>query len=258
MPLATMTLCRRLAVVVALAGCLGYPIGQWFAYPGDGVLGDLPSLGFLAAVVISLGLLAVAILAERPAVFIVRPTESSFSAPPSSHALGIPLVLTVGASSEAGSLVGAVRSHDLPLRDAVVVVFWMVGAGVLLARAWRGLGVHLRPEGLRWRELAGSVSVPWDALAPGRPLRPAARTKTLALTYARPEQVRRRGLVLGHQLLSIDNVAGWFVADAIRHYVGHPERRAAIGTEAEYGRLLHAIRTELTDPPARPGIGSNP
>ncbi|MGR6321349.1 hypothetical protein Q2K19_19005 [Micromonospora soli] len=257
MPLAAMTLCRRLALAVALAASAGYPIGQWFVSPGDGALDDLSSFGFLAAVVMSLVLLAVAILAERPAVFIVRPTEPSFSAPPSSHALLIPLALTVGASGEAGSLVGSVKSHDIPLWDAVVVV-WIVGAGVLLARAWRGLGVHLRPEGLRWRELTGSVSVPWDALAPDHPLRSAARANTIALTYARPELVRRRGLVLGHQLLSIDNVAAWFIADAIRHYVTHPERRAAIGTEAEYGRLLYAIRNELTDPPARPGTGSNP
>ncbi|MFG2106163.1 hypothetical protein [Micromonospora chersina] len=211
-----MTLCRRLALAVALVACAGYPVGQWFASPGGGSLDDLSFFGFLAAGAISVVLLAVATLAERPAVFIVRPAEPSFSAPPSSNALGISLVLTVGASGEAGSLVGSVKSHDLPLWDAVVVAFC------------------------------------------GRPLRPAARTKILALTYARPELVRRRGLVLGHQLLSIDNVAGWFIADAIRHYVTHPERRAAIGTEAEYGRLLHAIRNELTDPPAGPGIGSNP
>jgi hypothetical protein len=70
--------------------------------------------------------------------------------------------------------------------------------------------------------------------------------------------VRRRGVVLARQLLSIDNVAAWFIADAIRHYATHPEHRAAIGTEAEYGRLLDAIRNELTDPPARPRTGSNP
>ncbi|MEU1836369.1 hypothetical protein [Micromonospora chersina] len=252
-PLAAMTLCRRLGVAVALVGSAGYLIGQWFASPGDGALDGLSSIGLLAAEVIALGLLAVVALAGRPAVFIVRPAEPSFSAPPGSRALLMPLAMTVWASVEAGSLVGSARSHDLPLRDAVVVILWMVGAGVFLARAWRGLGVQIRPDGLRWRELAGSVSVPWDALAAGRPLRPAARTRTLALTYARPELVRRRGLVFGHQLLSIDTVAGWFVADAIRDYVTHPERRAAIGTQAEYDRLLRVVHNELTDPPARSG-----
>ncbi|TYB34857.1 hypothetical protein FXF50_26245 [Micromonospora sp. AP08] len=253
-----MTLCRRLAVAVALAGSAGYLVGQWFASPGGGALDRLSSFGFLAAGVTTLLLLTVAVLAGRPAVFIVRPAEPSFTAPPSAQALFVALGFTYWASGQVGSLVGSAKSHDLTFWDAVVVVFWMVGAGVLLARAWRGLGVHLRPDGVRWRELTGSVSVPWDALAPGRPLRPAARTKILALTYARPELVRRRGIVLGHQLLSIDNIAGWFVADAIRHYVTHPEGRAAIGTEAEYDRLLHAIGNEPTDAPTRPWIGTNP
>lgn len=248
-----MTRHHRVVLAVALALSAGYPVGQWFASPGDGALSDLSFFGLLAAVVISLVLLIVTSLAQRPAVFIVRPEESSFSTPPSFPVVATALLFTFAASGHVGSLVVSAKSHDNLLEKAALAVLWMAGAGLLLTGAWRGLGVHLRPEGLRWREPTGSVSVPWEAIAPGHPYRPAVRAGTLTLTYGRPELVRRRGLVLSRRLLRIDNVHAWFIADAIRHYVTHPDRRAAIGTEGEYRRLLHAMRDELAGPPVGPG-----
>lgn len=125
----------------------------------------------------------------------------------------------------------------------------LVGVGLHIAAGWRGLSVQLRPEGVYQRDFAGSLTVPWEALAPGRPSRPGVRASTLALTYARPELVRRRGiLVLGGRRLRIDNVHPWFIADAIRQYVDHPQHRAAIGEPAEYQRLWQAVTYPSTGP----------
>jgi hypothetical protein len=249
---------HRVVLTVALALSAGYPVGQWFGSPGDETLFDLSFFGLLAALMIPLVLLIGASLAQRPAVFIVRPEKPSFSTPPSFSVVAIALLFMFMASGHVGSLVVAVRSHDIPLEKAVFAILWTAGSCLVLPAAWHGLGVHLRPEGLRWRDLTGSVSVPWEAIAPGYPLRPAVRAGTLALTYDRPELVCRRGLVLSQQLLRIDNVHAWFIADAVRHYVNHPDRRAAIGTEGEYRRLLYAMRNELANPPVGPGTESNP
>jgi hypothetical protein len=67
------------------------------------------------------------------------------------------------------------------------------------------------------------------------------------LAYARPELVRRRGVVPGRRL-GIDGVHAWFIADVIRHYVDHPQHRAAIGEQAEYQRLWQAVTYSSTGP----------
>ncbi|WP_446210332.1 hypothetical protein [Micromonospora sp. IBSANI012] len=96
--LAAMTRHRRVVLAVALALSAGYPVGQWFGSAGDEALGDLSFFGLLAAVVISLVLLIVTSPAQRPAVFIVRPEESSFSMPPMRDELAGP---PVGPGTEA-------------------------------------------------------------------------------------------------------------------------------------------------------------
>lgn len=109
-----------------------------------------------------------------------------------------------------------------------------------VVRAWRGVQVRLRPDGLHWPATLGSLTVPWDALAPGRPLPAEASGSLVALTYARPELVRRHGLVSTRRLVDTGAVEPQVLAEAIRCYVDNPEHRAAIGTEAERRRLLAA------------------
>lgn len=94
-----------------------------------------------------------------------------------------------------------------------------------------------------------SVEVPWEALAPSQPARPNLRSKSLTLSYARPDLVRLRGLVWS---LRTDTVHSWFIADAIRYYLDHPEHRAAIGTPAEYDRLQQTLRGESAHPGSAP------
>ncbi|TDC84455.1 hypothetical protein E1193_05830 [Micromonospora sp. KC606] len=58
------------------------------------------------------------------------------------------------------------------------------------------------------------------------------------MAFAKPQLVRRRGISWSRKVLRADNVDAGFLAAEIRHYVCHPEYRAAIGSQAEYQRLL--------------------
>jgi hypothetical protein len=105
----------------------------------------------------------------------------------------------------------------------------------------RSQGVQLRPAGLVAIRLFGALVVPWEALAPGYPLPIPAKASRLPLTYARPELVRRRGLTRGRRSIYISHIHAGFLAAAIRYYVAYPQHRAAIGTQSEHDRLLHAL-----------------
>ncbi|MCW3843506.1 hypothetical protein ONA70_25715, partial [Micromonospora yasonensis] len=107
--------------------------------------------------------------------------------------------------------------------------------------AWQGTGLRLRPDGLWWRSAFQSVHVPWPALAPDGPPRPDLQATHLTLAYARPELVRRHGLRRRVDRIPVGRVHPWFLTDVIRHYVAHPEHRAAIGTEEERRRLLGVL-----------------
>jgi hypothetical protein len=67
--------------------------------------------------------------------------------------------------------------------------------------------------------------------------------RTLILVVDRPELVVWHGLLRGSSrrpwlVLTHLRVRPGFLADAIRFYADHPERRDAIGTRAGYERLL--------------------
>lgn len=183
---------------------------------------------------------------SRPAALLVKPEVRAFATEPSASQILIAVMLTFLASHFLGT------GH---LGEAVGGLFMvlpfllLVAIGVQVAGGWRGVSVELRPDGVCQRDFTGSLMVPWEALAPGRPSRPAVGASTLALTYAQPDLVRRRGILpLGRRRLRIDNVHPWFIADTVRHYVDHPQHRAAIGEPAEYQRLWHALTSAPTDP----------
>ena len=119
----------------------------------------------------------------------------------------------------------------------------VVAAAVAITRmAWQGFAVELSPAGVRSRAGWQRRFIPWPALAPGGPLRPPGRAKRLHLVVQRPELVEQRGWGVmsgprNYPVLWLDS-HGWFLADAIRTYVEHPERRAAIGTSVERDRLV--------------------
>ncbi|PZG17050.1 hypothetical protein C1I95_16350 [Micromonospora craterilacus] len=210
-------------------------------------LSDLPG-SILDTATFLAGILAMllALLRPRPAGLLVKPEVRAFATEPSTSQV----YLAVGFMFWASLLLGArglVEAVEGP--SMVLPILFLVGVGVNVAGAWRGVSVELRPDGVCQRDLTGSLMVPWEALAPGRPYQPAARASSLALTYAQPDLVRRRSILpLGRRRLRIDSVHPWFIADAIRHYVDHPQHRAAIGEPAEYQRLLDALRYAPTGP----------
>jgi hypothetical protein len=112
--------------------------------------------------------------------------------------------------------------------------------------AWRAIGLGTLPFGVV-SLFYGSRVIPWEALATGGP-HPPDSSHVVRLVIARPE------LVTGHGLRIPSSREAWviawysttepaFVADAIRHYVEHPESRAGIGMPQEHERLVALLRT---------------
>ena len=105
-----------------------------------------------------------------------------------------------------------------------------------------GPQIILTPSAIVQQDRWANRTIPWEALRRGQPVR-QVHARTLTLNVDRPDLVVRRGplhsstrrpwLVMGHL-----RVHPKFLANAIWFYVGHPERRDAIGARAEYERLL--------------------
>jgi hypothetical protein len=131
---------------------------------------------------------------------------------------------------------------DRTVMSLVLALLW-VAVAVIAVSALRGRPrIELTPQGVLAREPWGTWTVPWDSLRPGLPWRTTER-RVLTLTVDRPDLLVRRGLVFGSRhspraALASVRVHPWFLADGIRFYVDHAERRAGIGTQAEYERLL--------------------
>ncbi|MET7808870.1 hypothetical protein [Micromonospora chersina] len=233
---------RQLILAVALALAVALSVARGLSFRLDGTLGA--ATGLVGLLAFALGLFAW--LGPRPAALLVEPAARAFATAPSASQV----YMAAGYAFLAALLFG---TGDLLTPDPFIAlpILYLVIVGLHVAAGWRGLSVQLRPEGVCQRDFAGRLTVPWEALAPGRPSRPRVRASILTLTYARPELVRRRGLVPSRRRLRIDNVHAWFIADAIRHYVDHPQHRAAIGDPAEYQRLWQA----LAHPPTRLGQG---
>lgn len=245
---------RRLILVTALALCATLSVlTPWDReLPGDLFARALVTFLLLPLLIIFAVLALLASRQARPATLLVDSSRHAFATPASLVQVYLTLMLTFLSVIQIQN--GVSLGTDLPgwLQTLFVLfgVLYLAVLGLHIAAAWHGVGMQLRPEGLHYRGFAGSLTVPWEALAPGYPLRPALTAQTLALRYVRLDLVRRRGLtLLGRRQLRIDTIHAWFIADAIRHYVAHAEQRSAIGTQAEYRRLLQA----LTDSPAAAG-----
>ncbi|MEV4137658.1 hypothetical protein AB0J72_36485 [Dactylosporangium sp. NPDC049742] len=115
--------------------------------------------------------------------------------------------------------------------NAVAVLLIGLAAVPLL----RGPRIVFSPDGLTIRA-GGSRRVRWDDLVqvPQRPLPLTVRSPKLALSIRRPGRHEPGWLLVPLELLAVEPV---FLGSVVEHYVEHPDRRAAIGTEAEYARL---------------------
>lgn len=119
---------------------------------------------------------------------------------------------------------------------------------LLIAIAWRDTNVQLRPDGLWQRGITGWLVVPWEASPTVPTLPPSPNANTVRLEYGHRDLVRRHGLHVFRQRLRTQDIDPRLITAAIRYYVEHPEHRPAIGTRAEYDRVMPQL---LASPAAR-------
>lgn len=170
---------------------------------------------------------------------------------------GLVLTSTIEAWANPGG--GEVwTAFDSVFAVGMSVLAAVIGAITILMTAFvlsRRSSVRITPEAVGRPGLLRSRTIPWAALRPGSRPRVDGAGRTVTLTIERPEHVvppLRPGPDGGPRTLTVSlaNTSGQpgFLADAIQFYTDHPDRRDAIGTRAEYERLL----TDLN----RPGAGA--
>jgi hypothetical protein len=115
-----------------------------------------------------------------------------------------------------------------------------VGGVWLLVRSGR-FALNLYPDRLVEGVLPGAITVPWAALLPGGPPPPPPGAARLDVYLWQPTLGVAAKVRIPLRTLAVQPA---FLANAIRHYVEHPEYRAGIGTAAEYARLQAALRAE--------------
>ncbi|MEU9824785.1 hypothetical protein [Micromonospora chersina] len=194
-----------------------------------------PPLALLALAVLVLSVIAMGI---RPAAFIVLAPVPAFATPAPAWKVFFVLGFLGPASASAGAMVRSARADIVSTLDVVLTISWLALIALLLVEAWQGHGVQLRPDGVRHRWVLGSLTVPSQALPTTHVAPGADRPSRLRMAFGEPLLVRRRGIPWSWNALRTDSVDARFLAAAIRHYVGHPEHRAAIGSDGEYRRLL--------------------
>lgn len=123
-----------------------------------------------------------------------------------------------------------VAEFDSVWQVTVVLVgfFWAAALVLLLVQIAQ---LQLDTGGLTIRLLTRTTRIAWDELAPGGPLPPdKRRVRHLRLYFSRPPvpNLPPAGVNVPVGWLHIDPA---FLASSIRHYVEHPQDRAAIGTQ---------------------------
>lgn len=204
-----------------------------------------------AAVAVFLLSAAVAAAWSRPRAFVVRPRVPAFSTPSHPALLFATLALLVLVTRMVGRMLRDLQSQRL-LPDQFESLGWVAVLALWIVVVWRDTGVQLRPEGLWQVGFVGRVVVPWDASPTVAEGPPPGHAATVRLGYGRPELVRRHGVFPRRDRLRTPDIDPRLVTAAIRHYVRHPEHRPAIGTRAEYDRLMAQLLGSPTTTVGRP------
>ena len=147
---------RRLILAVALALAVALSLAHGLSFRLDGILGTATALAGLLAFTLGLS----AWLRPRPAALLVEPAARAFATAPSASQV----YMAAGYAFLAALLLG---TGDLLPPDPFIAlpILYLVLVGLHVAAGWRGLSVQLRPEGVYQRDFAGSLTVPWEALA---------------------------------------------------------------------------------------------
>ncbi|MCP3783602.1 hypothetical protein NLX85_09515 [Micromonospora sp. A3M-1-15] len=224
-------------------------LGLLVAGVNAAAVGFAPSVGQvlfspLLLLALAVVVLSVIVMGIRPASFVVLPQVPAFATPAPAWKVFFALGFLGPASASAGTLARSTRTNPVSTLDVVMTISWLALVALLLVEAWRGHEVQLRPHGIVQSWVLGSLTVPWEALPAAQVPAGAYRPSRLWMTFAEPQLVKRRGLPWSRYALRTDSVDARFLAATIRHYVGHPEHRAAIGSAGEYRRLL----AQLADP----------
>ncbi|MEV4625807.1 hypothetical protein AB0J90_05895 [Micromonospora sp. NPDC049523] len=179
-------------------------------------------------------------------------SEPAFVAPPEYLLLG-------GTAAQQLTLTVFVTNLELRMLEpdqgsallALIVIGLLVAVGVFgLSLLWvvaifrDGIRLELRPESLLVVTLLGRQEVPWQAIAVGPLLRPGSWDAS-PIGIGRRDLVRTSGLIKVFPQVSLPlhqlGVQPAFLTNAIKHYLLHPEHRAAIGTLEEHDRLQRAM-----------------
>jgi hypothetical protein len=240
------------AVLVAIAWIVVVALVRPGSFWLEAMLRFVPVLLALAAVsAFTVSLLGLVRRSSEPPRFVVRkgvafvvPTSRAFGY----FVVGEVLMLGFFAGSAifqwshpvGGDAGFAVISYAL---TGVLSVLSVALGGLVAPMVVTALGgrprVELTSRAMVVREPLGSRTIPWEALRPGLPTR-VGSSQTVTLTVDRPELVVRTGLTWRSPQVAMAylRVPPSFLADAIRHYVDHPDRRDAVGLWAEHERLL--------------------
>lgn len=202
----------------------------WTIFPWVGIGGVL-------AVVLAV----VAGARHRPAALVARPGVPSFDVPTGPAAVyfftGFLAIFSLNLATMIGNIVARETLWQL---DLVLAALLIAALALWFRAAWGLTGVRLRPDGILDRGITGSLFVPWTAFTGDHPVRPNAAMGHLKIKYQ--GEARVRGFVpTGHRAITAQSVDPWYLTRAIHHYIVNPDRRAAIGTEAEHRHLDQAI-----------------
>ena len=201
-----------------------------------------PANGFLDAVVhlgpTVLGLcLYLGLIGWRPAgpaAFLVARRRSAFVAPVNRRRTAELAALILLLAGQAALWIDRLGEPGANGLDVALSTTFLLAVAALLAHCWLAPPtLELRPEGVRVPRGLQPLTVRWESLRPGTPWAPRVRTQRLDLVG------RARTY---HVPIDVLDIHPWFLADAIRYYVAHPEHRAAIGRPAEHERLCRRLR----------------
>ncbi|MFD1373400.1 hypothetical protein [Actinoplanes sichuanensis] len=195
-------------------------------------VGILPAIPFLLCS-------AFAARVFHPAKLVARPEASAFDVPVGPSAVLAATGQTFFVFFLLGGPVRAVAADEGLWWLAAILAVLLTGQ---LAAFWRAalgrFGTRLTPDGIEFRDVFGSLFLPWQALATPRSARPRD-AQQVTLHLAHPELVRRRGFrYSGPALLPAAGVDAQLLARAIHEYANDADLRSTIGSTAELDRFL--------------------
>ncbi|SCE76793.1 hypothetical protein GA0070564_101817 [Micromonospora mirobrigensis] len=230
---------QRVRMVVALLlGVAAALLARWA--DGRAGLSGLADLLRASCTLVLAGLLFW--IQRRPAHGELRLDEPArtYYVPPRAGVSSVPL--WTGFSAYAAVDIALDTGHER-WRLGLAAFSGLVAVGTVLLGWRRAPGVELTPDGVTHRHLEREVFVPWAALDPVGRVGSGRGFGAISLPVQRPELLRGSGWGRNREQVATTelDLAPTRLAAVLRHYVTHPEDRAAIGTREELARLRQLL-----------------